>query len=613
MRLDIQGLRAFAVLSVIIYHVAPLRLPGGFIGVDIFFVISGYLIISSIVKNIEEKKFSFQSFYNRRLSRLAPVYLVVTIVTAILLYNSLLTSEYDSFAKSAAASFAYASNFWFYNKAGYFDSELLTSPLLHTWSLSVEEQFYLIIPGLLYLAHKAKLNTKVVLLTASVVSLAACIVVTNINQPAAFYFSPLRFWQFMIGGYVALYIKPGSIPKQFRDAAIIICIVTLVLLCFILGHEDFPGWKAILPTFLTAVILALGARDNFSYKLIGSKIPKYIGDISYSLYLWHWPLIVYFSVEESSYLAREYKIAVIALTFVLSILSYHAIENPVRKTLNTYSASKNYLTYGVTCTILMVFFFGAAQYKAAHTDGKLQYYEKFLSYGVSDFRNGTCFLSSTSNDYSLFNKELCNTHTDGKINILLIGDSHAAHWYPAMKNVFPEYTTTQVTSSGCKPVLKTKGPDRCTQLIEWAYNELVTNYHFDKVLISAQWVKDDVKQLKDTVNFLSNHAGEVIVLGPTIEYNVAPPRLLAKGATREEISSKNNYDKIKSYDRLLVESIGSDASYISVLDAVCPSRDECILTTSDNTPLQFDYGHLTSEGATHIMKSIAQMIDSHNS
>ena len=182
-----------------------------------------------------------------------------------------------------------------------------------------------------------------------------------------------------------------------------------------------------------------------------------------------------------------------------------------------------------------------------------------------------------------------------------------------MKNVFPEYTTTQVTSSGCKPVLKTKGPDRCTQLIEWAYNELVTNYHFDKVLISAQWVKDDVKQLKDTVNFLSNHAGEVIVLGPTIEYNVAPPRLLAKGATREEISSKNNYDKIKSYDRLLVESIGSDASYISVLDAVCPSRDECILTTSDNTPLQFDYGHLTSEGATHIMKSIAQMIDSHNS
>ena len=147
MRLDIQGLRAFAVLSVIIYHVAPLRLPGGFIGVDIFFVISGYLIISSIVKNLEEKNFSFQSFYNRRLSRLAPVYLVVTIVTAILLYNSLLTSEYDSFAKSAAASFAYASNFWFYNKAGHFDSELLTSPLLHTWSLSVEEQFYLIIPS----------------------------------------------------------------------------------------------------------------------------------------------------------------------------------------------------------------------------------------------------------------------------------------------------------------------------------------------------------------------------------------------------------------------------------------------------------------------------------
>ncbi|MAE22108.1 MAG: hypothetical protein CMK92_06725, partial [Pseudomonas sp.] len=187
------------------------------------------------------------------------------------------------------------------------------------------------------------------------------------------------------------------------------------------------------------------------------------------------------------------------------------------------------------------------------------------------------------------------------------------HWYPAMKNVFPEYTTTQVTSSGCKPVLKTKGPERCTQLIEWAYNELVTNYHFDKILISARWVKDDVRKLKDTVNFLSNHAGEVIILGPTIEYNVAPPRLLAKGATREEISSKNNYDKIKLYDQLLIESVaGSAASYISVLDAVCPSKDECILIASDNTPIQFDREHFTSEGAIQVMKSIGHMIDNHN-
>jgi len=609
MRLDIQGLRAFAVLSVIIYHVAPLRLPGGFIGVDIFFVISGYLIISSIVKNLDNNNFSFKTFYNRRLTRLAPVYLVVTIVTAILLYNSLLTSEYDSFAKSAAASFAYASNFWFYNKAGYFDSELLTSPLLHTWSLSVEEQFYLIIPGLLYLAHKAKLSTKGVLLTTIVVSLAACIAVTNVNQPAAFYFSPLRFWQFMIGGYAALYIKPDNIPKQLRDAGIIICTAALVLLCFIMEHADFPGWKAILPTFLTAIILALGTRDNFSYKLIGSAIPKYIGDISYSLYLWHWPLIVYFSVEESSYLAREYKIAVIALTFVLSILSYHTIENPLRRKLNAYPARKNYLTYGATCTVILVILLGATNYKTTQSDEKLQHYEKFLSYGASDFRNGICFLSSTSNDYSLFNKELCNTHTDGRINILLVGDSHAAHWYPAMKNVFPEYTTTQVTSSGCKPVLETTGPDRCTHLIEWAYKELITNYHFDKILISARWVKGDEKKLKNTVNFLANHADEVIILGPTIEYNVSPPRLLARGATREEISDKNKYDTIKSYERVLTESIGNEAKYVSVLDAVCPSKQTCILTTPNNTPLQFDYGHLTSEGAIHLMQKLSDMID----
>lgn len=609
MRNDIQGLRAFAVLSVIIYHVAPLRLPGGFIGVDIFFVISGYLIISSIVKNLDNNNFSFKTFYNRRLTRLAPVYLVVTVATAVLLYNSLLTSEYDSFSKSVAASFAYASNFWFYTKAGYFDSELLTSPLLHTWSLSVEEQFYLVIPGLLYLTHKAKLSTKGVLLTTIVVSLAACIAVTNVNQPAAFYFSPLRFWQFMIGGYAALYIKPDNIPKQLRDAGIIICTAALVLLCFIMEHADFPGWKAILPTFLTAIILALGTRDNFSYKLIGSAIPKYIGDISYSLYLWHWPLIVYFSVEESSYLAREYKIAVIALTFVLSILSYHTIENPLRRKLNAYPARKNYLTYGATCTVILVILLGATNYKTTQSDEKLQHYEKFLSYGASDFRNGICFLSSTSNDYSLFNKELCNTHTDGRINILLVGDSHAAHWYPAMKNVFPEYTTTQVTSSGCKPVLETTGPDRCTHLIEWAYKELITNYHFDKILISARWVKGDEKKLKNTVNFLANHADEVIILGPTIEYNVSPPRLLARGATREEISDKNKYDTIKSYERVLTESIGNEAKYVSVLDAVCPSKQTCILTTPNNTPLQFDYGHLTSEGAIHLMQKLSDMID----
>ncbi len=610
MRNDIQGLRAFAVLSVIIYHVAPLRLPGGFIGVDVFFVISGYLIIASITKNLEAKRFNFSDFYNRRLSRLAPVYIVVTLVSACLLYNSLLPSEYTSFSRSAAASFAYISNFWFYTKAGYFDTELLTSPLLHTWSLSVEEQFYLIIPGILYLAYKMRISIRLTLAVLTILSLFAGIIVTNINQPAAFYFSPLRFWQFMIGGYTALYIRSSLYSSITRDIITFSSIAALIVCCFVISHDDFPGWKAIIPTILTAVILAMGNKTNISYKVIGWKLPKYIGDISYSLYLWHWPLIVYFSVEVSSDLAREYKLLVLLSTLVLSIISYHTIENPLRRALSKKSTKFNYTSYILICSVLTSGLIVASTFKSDSAVGSLSHYEGFLSYDSSAFRNGQCFLSSTSNDFRLYDKELCNTHTDGLTNMLLIGDSHAAHWYPALVSTFPNNSTTQATASGCKPVIGTTGPDRCVKLVEWVYGELINKYRFDKIIISARWRDNDITKLKQTLSYLAEYNTDVIVLGPIIEYNVPLPRLLAKGLSTEEVMNKSSYHEIKIRDLKIRSTTEEYARFISVLDTMCEYKTTCDLQTEDSIPLQFDYGHLTSEGATYIMKKMKYEIDS---
>lgn len=342
-REDIQGLRALAVLSVVIYHISPHHLPGGFIGVDIFFVISGYLIMGQIYNKIQQNAFSFSSFYVKRFKRLFPAFFATVSVSSFFAFLYFLPGEFSKYAWSLISSCLYVSNFYFYTKSGYFDSELQGSPLLHTWSLSVEEQFYAFMPAIMILAYGAYKKFSIAILSAlGVLSFIGCVYLTHSDVSFAFFASFTRFWQFILGGAIAIY---GLHLKKHRTLCELIAFIGVVILlasCVFLTHDEFPGIKAVIPTLATVAVLAFSRKGLFIYRLLSIKPAEFIGNISYSLYLWHWPVIIFYQLHFETELKALDKVIVLVCSILLGVLSYYFVEQRFRRSKNNKGIAKKY-------------------------------------------------------------------------------------------------------------------------------------------------------------------------------------------------------------------------------------------------------------------------------
>lgn len=298
-RPDIDGLRAIAVLSVVGFHAFPYWIPGGFIGVDVFFVISGFLISTIIYKGLEAGTFSFADFYARRIRRIFPALVLVLLASLCFGWFALLADEYTQLGKHVAAGAGFVANLVFWSEAGYFDSSAETKPLLHLWSLGIEEQFYILWPLLLWLGWKCKLNLGLI-----TVALAAASFALNVHglqaDPVATFFSPqTRFWELLCGGLLAwatLY-KPGIYDYVGRLQATVLGLLGLGLLAsgFWIIHQDFgfPGAWALLPVAGTVMIIVAGPDAWPNKALLSNRVAVWIGLISYPLYLWHWPLLTF--------------------------------------------------------------------------------------------------------------------------------------------------------------------------------------------------------------------------------------------------------------------------------------------------------------------------------
>jgi len=603
-REDIQGLRALAVLSVVIYHLSPNFLTGGFIGVDIFFVISGYLIIGQIIRKIEENNFRLLDFYAKRVKRLYPAFFVVTLASTIFAFVYFLPGEFESYAFSLISSYFYISNFYFYTKSGYFDSELQNAPLLHTWSLSVEEQFYLLIPIILLLSFKFyKQSLPIIIAIVGIVSFFLCLAISYFNIDFAFFSSFTRFWQFVVGGLIStLTIRTLSVRTKNYLAASSLC--SLIVCIFFMSHNDFPGIKALIPTFATAIFLAYSSPGTLTYKVCSTNLANFFGNISYSFYLWHWPIIIFYQVYLDKGLNRFDKLSVLAASIALGTITYYFVEQKFRK-----PNVSNYKTFSYSASTTFIMLFSILI--MTHINGlrftkEQVYYESFLAYEAKEYRRGTCFLTSQFSHFSLFNQQECIVNEEGKKNIALIGDSHAAHWYSALKkNLTPDQTLSQITSSGCKPTIFTQGEKRCVDLIDWAYQEIVNESNFDQVILSARWESSDIANVIETVKLLENRGLEIVVMGPIIEYESALPRLLSlSSSTPESVNANAKYLQISQTDNIFKNSLASyGVEYISVLKSICNSPNDCT-TLVKGEPIQFDYGHLTETGAIFLLNEI---------
>ena len=356
-RPEIDGLRAIAVISVIIYHLNENWLPGGFLGVDIFFVISGFLITGIIITEIQQNSFSFKQFYTRRIKRIYPAFITVIalvsfIASAIFIYN-----DFNQLRKTIELATIFLSNFYLGLTQGYFDLSANENPVLHIWSLAVEEQYYLIFPLILILAYKKFREIKAlfaITLVLFFILLATSFIPANVykevlHQPNIYYLSNLRFPELLVGSLLAIYHNFSNNIQLSKLASNILAILSTLLLffCLFLMRNNtvfIPGFTLIIPCILTALIIHTTSQNNIVKLCLSNKVMVFIGKISYSLYLYHWIFIAFaYYITGSKQIQGITVLIVVILTIIFSIASYYLIEQPIRKSKLNFKQAFIYL------------------------------------------------------------------------------------------------------------------------------------------------------------------------------------------------------------------------------------------------------------------------------
>jgi peptidoglycan/LPS O-acetylase OafA/YrhL len=424
-RPDIDGLRAIAVLAVLFYHTGSDFVNGGYVGVDIFFVISGYLITTIIVREIANGEFSIIRFYERRFRRILPA-LFVVVVAALVAGSLLLSPEHlYSLGKSAVATAVFSSNILFYLEAGYFDAAAELKPLLHTWSLAVEEQYYIFFPLLLVfiakIDHKHYLRS---LLTLALISLVACVFITPKNPSYAFYLIPTRAWELFIGSILALHVLPGPTDRRLREVLSVIGIALIIYSIFEFDRATlFPYYTALLPTLGTALIIYSGTGGTSTTNSLLSLRPVvFIGLISYSLYLWHWPVLVYAKIYLIKQPTLLEQLAILSAILLLSVLSWHFVETPFRKK-SVLATRRPLFTASVLASMVMV----CLGSMLVINDGWIRNVDNKLALvSVDNAKKWKHWSSCADGSRADSKKTLCTIGTPGaRESFLLWGDSHA--------------------------------------------------------------------------------------------------------------------------------------------------------------------------------------------
>ena len=614
-RADIDGLRAVAVLLVLACHFKVRRSSGGFVGVDVFFVISGYLISSIILSQIAASRFSIVSFYERRIRRIFPALLVMVLGTAVLAYLFSLPTELEDFAKSVLAATFSVANLYFWKQSGYFDTPAATKPLLHTWSLGVEEQFYIFFPIFLLLVRRffpSRLRTAVLSLAA--LSLAASVAGAYTHPVSTFYLAHTRAWELLLGTILSMRILPEMKRRPTREvaAAVGLAMIAFAALTYS-AATPFPGLAAIPPCFGAALIIAAGQSGQSTIgKLLSLRPVVFIGTISYSLYLWHWPIVVYQSVGGilgGGGPGHTPKILGISASLVAGYLSWRFVEVPFRNGRLKFSGPVLFRVAaagaaGVAAVALAVLFTHGFRSRFSPEAVRIASYLQYQS----PYREGTCFITSRET-YEDFSTSTC-LHQDAKRqNYLLIGDSHAAQLWYGLSTVFNGVNVMQATASGCKPVIDTSGDSRCTRLIDYVYSDYLATHHIDKLLLAARWEDMDPPAIARTVAWARSHGIPVVLFGPIVAYDTALPRLLIASMIRRDPAFPFNHRVMSEaqLDRQMESVARKDwgVEYVSYFDTLC-RRDSCIEYANNGVPLQSDASHLTKEGSVLVAEKLGQ-------
>jgi peptidoglycan/LPS O-acetylase OafA/YrhL len=620
----IDGMRALAVLIVVFFHLGVPGFAGGFVGVDVFFVISGYLIGGIILRQTEAGTFSIAAFYNHRIRRILPALLTMLLVVTGFVYQFLFPPEIADYGHTLRAALLSTSNLLFSQDVGYFDIAGQAKPLLHTWSLAVEEQFYFALPLLLLvLTRWWPRAIKPVLCVLALSSFAwSCWLLQQNARDAAFFQTPSRAWELLLGVLLVDRSDRGvSNPRARQSTGSAIASLAGLFLILVPAYQDappvpYPGFNGLSPCLGAALLLIHGGSEySWVGKVLAWRPLVFLGLISYSLYLWHWPIHVL--QMETEFLVSERHHAnlvtpvVLAVSLFVAILSWRFIELPFR----TGRLSRRLWLYPSVASVALCLAF-TAHLIDENNGGPIPHLPlttetaRFIRFNLTWplAHPGDCFIGNLSQ----FTPTKCLEGGPQPITYLLMGDSHAYQLYNGLQTVFPEFHTAQATMYGCRPLVHSKPwvPATCVQMNAFLFGDYLLHHHFDYVILSGLWEDLEAPELGETVTWVKAHGMEPIVFGPTVLYNMSLPRLISISQRNQDdaIFARHRTLRADQVDRqfaLLARTVWK-VRYVSFFEDLCGVKPEvqasvtmadCPVFANGTTPMLRDDNHISAQGS----------------
>lgn len=629
-RADIDGLRAIAVLLVLGYHLFPKYVTGGFVGVDIFFVISGYLITGIILNGLANKNFSFVNFFTRRIKRIYPALILVLISCYIIGWLALMPLEYKELNKHILGAVGFVANFTLWQDSGYFDALPESKPLLHLWSLGIEEQFYLIWPLGLWVLWNCRLSPMALCNSLLAASFFLNVIFIKNSPAAVFYFPFFRFWELLLGSSLAIYALNKPVVWSVRYPNIISWLgILLIIIAATRLHKYslFPGWNAVLPA-LGAFLIIASQKSWLNTRLISHKAFVSIGLISYPLYLWHWPIISFLHLNVSNNVDNLDVVGIVALSFLLSWITYRYVEMPIRHTRNSKAM--------VVVLLLLSLFIGIISFTTYIKDGvpsrmltKIQAIPKeiqdmlnpgFGGYIASNWRENVCFLQQ-GEEYGTYKPE-CSDLGKDKL-VFLWGDSHAAALYPGLKSLQNNYKfgIAQYTVSACPPVLNWEGGiNKLCRVINVSIFNRIKEVKPDVVILQAAWywAEYDGIEVTSTIDQLKSLGiKKIVIVGSVPNWKVKVPENIVAfykiyGRVPPIHTNFGLTDLQQSYEAdqfLESEAERLGVIFVSIKKTLCDDHG-CMLSTGNSirNVTSLDHGHLSNSGSEYVMQSFAKKI-----
>jgi len=528
-RPDIDGLRAISVLCVIFYHfqIFSKYSKNGFIGVDIFFVISGYLITKLLVHEINSKNW-IREFYFRRIRRIIPSLLVILTASLFLGTLLMLPYEFKNFGREIVGGSTFTSNLVYLQLSGYFDSSATQKPLLHLWSLGIEEQFYIFWPLFIWGIKKLKLNLNLTLALFSAISFTYCQVISESNRDLSFYSPAARAWELSLGGLLAgmqlvNFVKP---IKMIGNLGFFILISFFLVLN---QKANWPSYFTAIPVFATLAILSDSSSRSIKNRILTSKILVYLGKISYPLYLWHWPAFVFFSMYIGTSLNKKNKLILLLITVLLSIFSYEAIEKPIKQ-LNNWKFVTKILFFPMTCLLICGIILNFSTGFPSRLNDKVSLnMSREISFQLKapQFQDSICnagFPNRKSINYSWW---FCRANSSKPPVILLWGNSFANQYFEGLSknNYFKNTSILSIGDCAIQRQLNLPAGNPCKDRNWDDQNEFVKNIVRNtdslKYVILAGLKENasdsDISDLKLSIRFLEDNGIKPILFYPHLQ------------------------------------------------------------------------------------------------